>query len=127
MENAPFSFKKRIYSFRYAINGIKQLIITEHNARIHLSAAIITIGCGIWLGISPVEWMIIIMCIGLVFGAECFNSAVEAISDFVSPEYHNTIKRIKDLAAAGVLCVALASAITGCIIFIPKIIVYFIS
>lgn len=40
MKQEPFSFKKRARSFRYAFNGIRLLISTEHNARIHTVAAV---------------------------------------------------------------------------------------
>jgi len=39
----------------------------------------------------------------------------------VSPEYNEAIKRTKDLAAGAVLLMAIAAAIVGFIIFIPKI------
>ena len=54
----------------------------------------------------------------------CFaavNSSIEALADLVSPEYNEAIKRTKDLAAGAVLLMAIAAAIVGFIIFIPKI------
>ena len=44
-----FSIKKRLQSFRFAIKGIKNLIINEHNARIHLTALLVVIGLGLFL------------------------------------------------------------------------------
>lgn len=122
MEQDKFSFKKRIRSFKYAIHGIMHLFKYEHNSRIHAFIAIITILAGIRLKITSTEWIIIILCCGAVFAAECLNSAIEAICDFICPQQHNTIKRVKDLAAASVLFIAIAALITGLIIFIPYII-----
>ena len=45
----------------------------------------------------------------------------EEIADFVSPTKHKNIKKVKDLAAAGVLITAVSALIVGLIIFIPKI------
>jgi diacylglycerol kinase len=50
------------------------------------------------------------------------NSAIENIADFVSPEKHAMIKKIKDLSAGAVLIAAIVSAIIGLIIFVPKIV-----
>jgi diacylglycerol kinase len=40
----------------------------------------------------------------------------------VSKEYHPSIKKIKDLAAAAVLVGAVAAALIGLIVFLPKIV-----
>ena len=64
---------------------------------------------------------IICLCIGLVLSAEAVNSAIEALADRVSPAYDEAIKRTKDLAAGAVLLLAIASAVVGLIIFLPKL------
>ena len=117
--------KKRIESFKYAFNGLKILIINEHNARIHMAVAIIVIITGILLKLSATEWIIIAICISGVFTVELINTAIETISDFISPGKHDMIKKIKDLSAAAVLVWAFATAIIGLIIFLPKLIVIF--
>lgn len=121
MTQKPFSVKARLKSFTYAFQGWKVLINDEHNARIHLVAAIGAIVAGFVLNISPGEWIIIVMLIGLVFAAEAFNSAIEYVCNFISPQYHELIKKIKDLAALAVLFIAISAFVSGLIIFIPKI------
>ena len=71
--------------------------------------------------ISRLEWITIVVVIGMVLAAEAVNSSIEALADLVSPEYNEAIKRTKDLAAGAVLLVAIAAAVVGCIIFIPKL------
>jgi len=56
-----------------------------------------------------------------VLAAECFNSAVEYLSDRISNDYDEEIRKAKDLAAAGVLISAIAAVVAGLIIFIPAI------
>ena len=65
-----------------------------------------------------------IFAIGMVLAAEAVNSAVEALADRVTQEYDEAIKRTKDLASGAVLILAIAAAIIGCIIFIPKIVLW---
>lgn len=121
MKNQGFTFRKRIRSFRYAFNGIKLLILREPNAWIHCFAAVCVVGAGLWLGLSAVEWGIIILVIGAVLAAEAVNSAIEALADRVTSDYDEAIKQAKDLAAGAVLLLAIAAAVIGVIIFLPKL------
>ena len=122
-ENQKFSFKKRAGSFRHAFSGLKVLFSEEHNARIHLVVSILVIISAFYFQVSRLEWAILILCIGFVFAMEIVNSAIENLADFVEPNRHEAIKKIKDLAAAGVLISAIASAGVGLIILVPKIII----
>lgn len=122
MKNDGFTFRKRLRSFRYAFNGICLLITKEHNAWIHCFAAVCVVIAGFLLEISKMEWIACVIVIGAVLAAEAVNSAVEALADFVSPEYNEAIKRTKDLAAGAVLLMAMAAAVVGGIIFFPKLI-----
>ena len=74
--------------------------------------------------ISLIEWALIIICIGLVFSAEAFNSAVERLVDLISPEQNHLAGVIKDLAAGAVLITAVAAFAVGIIIFIPKLLAF---
>lgn len=124
MKNSGFTLRKRLKSFRYAFNGIRLLIQNEHNAWIHCFATICVLIAGFIFELSTTEWIAILIIIGAVFSAEAINSSIEAISDFVSPEYNEAIKRTKDLAAGAVLIMAIIAVIVGIIIFIPKIYPY---
>ena len=115
----------RLKSFKYAFNGIKILIKQEPNARIHLLASLVVIMLSVVLEINVMEWVAVVFCLGFVLVAETFNTSLENISDFISPEKNETIKTIKDLAAAAVLLSALTAFTIGLIIFIPKIYHYF--
>ncbi|HAH25966.1 MAG TPA: diacylglycerol kinase [Prolixibacteraceae bacterium] len=121
MKQQGFSINKRFKSFAYAWNGIKILLREEHNSRIHLVAAIGVVMAGFFFKISALEWMGIVFAIGLVIVLEIINSAIENISDFISPGMNDQIKKIKDLSAAGVLVGAITAAIIGLIVFVPKI------
>ena len=121
MDTNRFSIKRRLKSFRYAFSGLRVMVREEHNARIHLFATVCVIVMGVLLRISCTEWVAVALAIGLVFGMEAINSAVENICDFVCPERDARIKKIKDLAAAAVLLSAIAALAVGLFIFIPKI------
>lgn len=122
MKNDGFTFRKRLASFGYAFNGIRLLIQNEHNAWIHCIAAACVIILGFFFNLSPTEWIGVTIVIGAVFAAEAINSSIESLADLVSPSYNEAIKKTKDLAAGAVLITAIAAAIVGFIIFLPKII-----
>lgn len=122
MNKEGFSIRKRIRSFGYALNGIRLLVLHEHNAWIHLLAAVCVVGAGFFFHLSLSEWVAVVIVIGLVIFAEAVNSAIEVLCDLVSPEYNEAIGRVKDLAAGAVLLLAIAAAIVGILIFFPKII-----
>ena len=122
MKYEKFSIIKRLKSFAFALNGLKILILEEHNARIHLVAAILVVIAGILLKISNVEWFAIIFSIGLVFALETINSAIENLADFISPDKNDQIKKVKDLSAGAVLIGAMTALFIGVIVFIPKLI-----
>lgn len=117
-----FSIRKRLLSFTYAGKGLKSFIRKEHNAWIHSAATILVIAMGIVFHISTQEWIAIILCIGMVFAAEAFNTAIERLVNLVSPEQHPVAGDVKDIAAGAVLICAIAAAIVGVVIFIPKIV-----
>lgn len=121
MIQQKFSLRKRLNSFKYAFNGLRILFNEEHNARIHLLATLLVIFLGFFYKISNLEWVSILLSIGLVFSMEIINTAIENLADFVSPERNEKIKKVKDLAAAGVLVSAVVALFVGLLIFVPKL------
>lgn len=113
--------KDRFNSFRYAFKGIADLLKSQPNARIHLVATIGVLTAGAFLELSLNEWCLIILSIAFVFSAEAANTAIEYLTDLVSPDYHPLAGKAKDVAAAAVLLAAIGAAIVGFIIFLPKI------
>jgi len=117
-----FTIKNRIKSFAFAFNGIKMLVITQHNFWIHLFVAIVVVCAGFVLKISQTEWSIIVLCIGFVLTAEAFNTSIEFLTDLLEPQQNPKAGVIKDIAAGAVLISAIVAIINGIIIFAPKLI-----
>lgn len=113
--------KKRVNSFRYAIAGIVNLISSQANARIHLLVAVLVVAAGFYLEIDRTEWCLVSMAITSVLAAEGFNTALEYLTDLVSPSHHPLAGKAKDVAAGAVLFTAIGAATVGVLIFFPKI------
>ena len=114
---------KRILSFKYAITGIIHMLRHEPNARIHLIASLVVVFLGVYFRIEKLEWLFITLAIGMVFSAELFNTSLESITDIISPEKNKKAGQAKDTAAGAVLIAAVAAAVIGMVIFLPRIII----
>lgn len=112
--------RTRILSFKYAFQGLKDLFTTQDNAKIHALMMLLSVLMGWFFELSTTEWCLIVFAIASVLAAEAFNTALEYITDLVSPEHHALAGRTKDAAAAGVLLTAMGAATVGLIIFLPK-------
>jgi diacylglycerol kinase len=118
---------KRLFnSFGYALKGISTTIREERNMKIHLFVSLAVIIAGVVFSISTIEWLMCIFCMGLVFSAELFNTAIEELVNAVSAEKTPVFGRVKDIAAGAVFVCAITSVIVGVIIFLPKLIHAFI-
>lgn len=115
-------FLIRLRAFRYAIRGLKYFFREAH-ARLHLLAAVLVCVLGSWLQIESWEWVAVLLCIAMVMGAEALNSALEHLTDIISPHWNERAGLVKDMAAAAVLLLSIFAAIVGLIIFIPKILI----
>lgn len=114
------SVKNRANSFIFAFKGLWTMFSEEPNFRVHFLAALTTVLFGIFYKLNGTEWILITIVIGFVLVSEIFNSAIERIADFVSPEHNKIVGITKDLCAAMVLVAAIVSVIVGLIIFVPK-------
>jgi diacylglycerol kinase len=96
-------------------------VATERNAKLHLAAVLAVIMAGWWFSISTLEWAILVLTIVCVLAAEAFNTAIEQLTDLVSPDYHPLAGKVKDLAAGSVLLCAIGAVVVGILLFLPKI------
>lgn len=112
----------KLVAFRYAWNGLSYFLRHERHAPIHLIASLIVICLGAFWGLSQPEWFAVLLCVAMVIGTEILNSAVERLTDMISPQYSESAKVVKDLGAAAVLVVSTFAATIGLLIFAPKFI-----
>ena len=113
--------KSRWRSIQIALEGIKQVLTTQQNTWIHAGFSLAVILFGFLLDISRLEWMVLLLVIGFVWAAEMFNTAIEILTDHISPEENPTIKIIKDISAGGVLISAMISVLVGLLLFGPRL------
>lgn len=111
-----------IESFYHAFHGIHIALKEERNVRIHFCAAAMATVLGLCLNLDKVSWLALALAIGLVITAEFLNTSLEHLVDLASRgQYHHSARYAKDTAAGAVLIASFVAAITGAIVFLPRI------
>ena len=115
-------FGRFVKSFKYSLDGLIYAYKYEQSMLIHVIATILVIIVNIVLQISPTEWLITFLAIGMVLAAELVNTAIEAVVDLVTLEIHPLAKIAKDCGSAATFVLALMAAVIGFVIYVPHIV-----
>ncbi|MCK5877961.1 MAG: diacylglycerol kinase [Candidatus Marithrix sp.] len=103
MKNQYVGITRIIKAVGYSTEGLKATWVNEAAFREELLACIILIPLGFYLGETGIEQALLVSSLLLVLIVELLNSAIEAIADCVTEEWHPLIKRAKDIGSAAVL------------------------
>src|SRR3989338_1801735 len=117
----PSMIRKKIHNVRFAWRGIVIAWREEFSFRVQILAAVLTFLLGWFFGISALEWLIIVLVIGIVLSAEAFNTALEELCDKYKTDPDPHIAKIKDLAAGAVLIVSIMALIVGAVFFFSSL------
>ena len=113
--------EKFLKGFGFAFKGLIYAFKTQLNFRIHTLLAVVILCLGWYYNLDSTEWLWILSTISLVLIVELINTAIEVLTDLVSPVYHPKAGIVKDVSAAAVLIAAFFAIAVGLIILIPKI------
>jgi diacylglycerol kinase (ATP) len=113
--------RNRWHSFTAAARGAVYTIRTQRNTWIELAAAVVAVAAGIWLHIEPLAWAVLAMTIATILALEAVNSAIEAVVDLASPDYHELARTAKDCAAGALIFAVLGSLGVAAAIFGPPL------
>ena len=112
---------KRIRGGGYAMKGAWLLLKHEPSIQVQFVISIFISIAGWLFDITRTEWCLQFLAIGLVMAAEGLNTSIEAIADFVHPDFHSKIGHIKDVAAGAVFFAAVIAVIIAAFIYFPYI------
>lgn len=101
--------------------GVLHGVKNERNVQIDTVFAVLAVALGFVFQISAAQWLAVVICIGLVLALELVNTALEAVVDLASPEYHELARIAKDCAAGACLVASICAFIVGVVIFLPCI------
>jgi len=109
--------------FKYGLNGIL-LALVNSKLLLLLTFTTITFIMCFMFGASPTEWIAVLICSSMLMALEMMNTCVEAICNMIDPNPNPQIKIIKDISSGAVLLFTIFTFFVGCIIFIPKLLMY---
>ncbi len=118
--------KGRFESIKNASAGMFWAFRTQPNFKIHLALSLISILGGVFFKISYLEFLVIIIFISIGLVIEMLNTAIEKTNDAIDKSWRRDIKLAKDLSAGAMLIFSIMAFITACIIFLPRILSFFI-
>jgi diacylglycerol kinase len=107
--------------FGDAFRGLKVGVRGQTSFFVHLFTAAAVIIAAAVLGMSLVEWCLLLLCIAGVLTAELFNSALESMAKAITGESDPHLGNSLDIASAAVLLASLGSAIVGLAIFTRRL------
>jgi len=110
-----------VKSFVYAFSGLRYVFREEENFYIQTILGGLVVGAGIIFEITQVQWLFLILAIGLVLGSEILNTILEDVCNEIHPDHHPMIGKIKDMMAAFVLLNSIIALAIGLTIFLPLI------
>ena len=103
--------------FGEAFSGIRRAVRTESSFRVHLPVAALVVALAAALGCTPIEWCLLIGCVGLVLTAELFNTSMETLFKALDEHQKARIEGCLDIAAGAVLMASLTAVAVGTVVF----------
>lgn len=111
--------------FREAFRGVKLGVRGHSSFSVHFFFAALVLAAALALGCDRTEWCLLVGCVGLVFVAELFNSAIETLFHGLDAEAKGRIHGCLDIAAGAVLTASGTAAVVGTIVFGSRLAVMF--
>ncbi len=104
LRNMPARGLQRwINATRYSWQGLRSAVKHEEAFRQETIALIIGIPAALWIAASVWQAAMLIAALLLIMVVEMINSALEALVDRVSTDFHELSGRTKDMGSAAVL------------------------
>jgi len=115
--------KSRTFSeaFRHAWDGMRFAFKNERNFRVQLVIYVSVLLLGLAIQLSATSLALIVLAASIILVLELVNTAIEVLSNVVSPEYHEGLRRVKDIAAGSVMVASIAAVLVGLLLFIPAL------
>ena len=111
---------KAMAAVRYALRGVR-FMLAERNCQVLAAATLAVAAAGLYFSLGALEWCAVIGASALVWVAEGLNTALERLTDLVSPGLHPLAGKAKDIAAGAVLLAVACAVLIGVIIFGPRL------
>lgn len=106
-----FSLKRLFLACGYSLAGLKAGFSQETAFRQELALLVILVPVVVWIDVSILAKSLLLASLLGVLVVELLNSAIEALTDLIAPDFHPLAKCVKDMGSAAVLLALLIAAI----------------
>ncbi len=113
--------KNWVAKFANAFRGVRQGISGQSSFLVHVPMAIATLALAYWLQCNRIEYLVLLLCITIVFAAELMNSSIERLAKAVTQEHNEHVGAALDIASGSVLVASIGAAIAGGALFLLKV------
>ncbi len=103
-------------SLNCAIEGILWAVKKERHVRWHFLTGLVVLLVALFFHVTALEFFLLVLAAMLVIFAELINTAIEAVVDLVTEDYHELAKRAKDVAAGAVLLTSVGAVVLGYVV-----------
>ncbi|MFH0830489.1 MAG: diacylglycerol kinase family protein [Parcubacteria group bacterium] len=117
----PKETRYNVNSLAAALAGLRHALTHEVNFQVEAVLAVLALVFGIILGLTHLEWLILVLTIGFVLALELVNTGFEHLADVNTPRFHSGIKIAKDVSAAAVLLASITALAIGVWLFVPRL------
>ena len=109
-------------TFKNARKGIRLVLKSERNIRVHFCVAALILILAVGLDFSTTKICVLLLTISSVICAEMVNSAIEFSLDAVfKNKYSTLVGMAKDIAAGAVMFNTIIAVAIGLVLFLPAI------
>ncbi len=105
-----------IKKFGDACRGVKIAVRAEASFFVHLFVTAVVVLAGAVLGISTIQWCVIVLCIAVVLTAEMLNTALERLARAITRETTPDIRDALDMASGAVLLASVGAVVVGVLV-----------
>jgi diacylglycerol kinase len=127
LESARVPRRSWLRKFGDAFRGVKRGVRGQSSFSVHFFFAALVVAAGIVLQCSITQWALLFLCIGMVLTAELFNSALEHLFRGLDESSRARVWPCLDIAAGAVLLACIAAVIVGCLVFLERLVPFFVK
>jgi diacylglycerol kinase (ATP) len=112
----PFQLTSWKQKFGVAGRGIKIAVLQEKSFIFHFSVTGLVLLAGLALGITRIEWCIIVLAIMAGLTTELLNTSIEYLAKAITRETNPHIRDALDVASGAVSTVAIGAIVLGLLV-----------
>jgi len=120
-EYSAYSTQNQNESTLFAVAGLLFLFRRQRSMRLLAVVTLVSLVLAIYLGVELSSILLMMVAIGMVWIAEILNTAIEALVNLVSPNFHPMAKVTKDVAAAATFISSMLASTVTLIIIISRL------